>query len=115
MLRKTLLLLLLICFALPMSANAADEIRLSDCGKFVIMPVEVFRAREGDLQKYEALQEYALKLEGLAGRLRDQLTVLEVNIAQERRAASYFVRDEKRKAGAFGFVAGAIVGGLVAR
>lgn len=50
------------------------------------MPVEVFRARELDIQKGEAAIEYAAKLEGIIEELRNRLMVLESNLTQERRA-----------------------------
>ena len=79
------------------------------------MPVEVFRAREGDIQRGEAAIEYAAKLEGVIEELRNRLLVLESNLTQERRAADSFVRSEKRKAGTLGFVIGGIVGALATR
>lgn len=72
------------------------------------MPVEVFRARELDIQKGEAAIEYAAKLEGIIEELRNRLVVLESNLTQERRTADSFVRSEKRKAGTLGFVIGAL-------
>lgn len=79
------------------------------------MPVEVFRARELDIQKGEAAIEYAAKLEGIIEELRNRLVVLESNLTQERRTADSFVRSEKRKAGTLGFVIGGIVGALATR
>lgn len=79
------------------------------------MPVEVFRAREGDIQRGEAAIEYAAKLEGIIEGLRNRLMTLESNLAQERRAAGSFVRSEKRKAGTLGFVIGGIIGALATR
>ena len=79
------------------------------------MPVEVFRARELDIQKGEAAIEYAAKLEGVIEELQNRLMVLESNLAQERRATDSFMRSEKRKAGTLGFVIGGIVGALATR
>ena len=79
------------------------------------MPVEVFRARELDIQKGEAAIEYAAKLEGIIEELRNRLVVLESNLTQERRTADSFVRSEKRKAGTLGFVIGGIVWALATR
>jgi hypothetical protein len=105
---------LLTCLLLPTSANASGIV-LSPDGRFVTMPVEVFRAREADIQKGEAAIEYAAKLEGIIEELRNRLVVLESNLTQERRAADSFVRSEKRKAGTLGFVIGGIVGALATR
>jgi molecular chaperone GrpE (heat shock protein) len=53
-----------------MSANASeDPIKLTDDGKYVIMPVEVFRNREIDLLELE-----------------DKVKVLEKALAEERQA-----------------------------
>ena len=97
------------------TASAGGPISLSPDGRSVSMPVEVFRAREADIQKGEAAIEYAAKLEGIIEELRNRLMVLESNLAQERRAADSFVRSEKRKAGTLGFVIGSIVGALATR
>ena len=100
---------------MPTSASAGGPIQLSADGRFVTMPVEVFRVREMDIQKGEAAIEYASKLEGIIEELRNRLMVLESNLTQERRAADSFVRSEKRKAGTLGFVIGGIVGALATR
>ena len=113
--RALLMLAIVTCLLLPTSASAGGPIQLSADGRFVTMPVEVFRARELDIQKGEAAIEYAAKLEGIIEELRNRLMVLESNLTQERRAADSFVRSEKRKAGTLGFVIGGIVGALATR
>ena len=100
---------------MPTSASAGGPIQLSADGRFVTMPVEVFRAREADIQKGEAAIEYAAKLEGIIEELRNRILTLELSVSQERRAADSFVRSEKRKAGTLGFVIGGIVGALATR
>lgn len=105
---------MLTCLLLPTSANASGIV-LSPDGRFVTMPVEVFRAREGDIQRGEAAIEYAAKLEGIIEELRNKILTLELSVSQERRAADSFVRSEKRKAGTLGFVIGGIVGALATR
>ena len=114
--KKALLILVIVTLLMAQTtASAGGPISLSADGRFVSMPVEVFRAREMDIQKGEAAIEYAAKLEGIIEELRNRLMVLESNIAQERRAADSFVRSEKRKAGTLGFVIGGIVGALATR
>lgn len=99
----------------PTTASAGGPIQLSVDGKTVSMPVEVFRAREMDIQKGEAAIEYAAKLEGIIEELRNRILTLELSVSQERRAADSFVRSEKRKAGTLGFVLGGIVVALATR
>ena len=114
--KRALLMLAIVSLLLaPMTASAGGPIQLSADGRFVSMPVEVFRARELDIQKGEAAIEYAAKLEGIIEELRNRLVVLESNLTQERRTADSFVRSEKRKAGTLGFVIGGIVGALATR
>lgn len=120
------LTILLVCLSLiwwlpPTSASGSDAsegapnsgpIRLSDDGRTVSMPVEVFRAREGDL----------LRLEALVGTLKRQLDEereaynllalqaesLEAAIKTER-AAAY---REKRNSGILGFILGGVAVGI---
>ena len=114
--KRALLMLAIVSLLLaPMTASAGGPIQLSADGRFVSMPVEVFRARELDIQKGEAAIECAAKLEGIIEELRNRLVVLESNLTQERRTADSFVRSEKRKAGTLGFVIGGIVGALATR
>ena len=114
--KRALLILAIVTLCMePTSASAGGPIQLSADGRVVTMPVEVFRAREADIQKGEAAIEYAAKLEGVIEELRNRLMVLESNLTQERRAADSFVRSEKRKAGTLGFVIGGIVGALATR
>ena len=107
--------LLTMLFLAPLNASAGGPIQLSADGRFVTMPVEVFRAREADIRKGEAAIEYAARLEGIIEELRSKIMVLELSITQERRAADSFMRSEKRKAGTLGFVIGGIVGALATR
>ena len=78
--------LLTILLLAPMSANAG-EIRLSADGKDVLVPVEMFERRQLDLEKYDAMKLYVVKVEAEMVKLRDQEAIREALLAQERRAA----------------------------
>lgn len=106
-----------------MSASAG-EIRLSEDGKSVIMPVDVFRAREADLLRLEklvdTLKEQILEERALADKLGGQIFSLEAALQSERKAAESLqialqgdIRKAKTTSGIIGFLAGGIVMGLV--
>lgn len=76
----------MILFLAPTSANAG-EIRLSVDGKDVLVPVEMFQRRQLDLEKYDAMKLYVVKVEAEMVKLRDQEAIREALLAQERRAA----------------------------
>lgn len=78
--------LLGILLLVPMSASG-EEIRLSADGESVIVPAEVFKRRQLDLEKYDAMKLYVAKLEVEIGKLRDQEAVREALLDQERRVA----------------------------
>ena len=78
--------LLTILFLAPTSANAG-EIRLSADGKDVLVPVEIFQRRQLDLEKYDAMKLYVVKIEAEIVKLRDQEAIREALFAQERRAS----------------------------
>jgi len=78
--------LLTILFIAPTSANAG-EIRLSADGKDVLVPAETFERRQLDLEKYDAMKIYVSKLEAEIVKLKDQESIREALLAQERRAA----------------------------
>jgi len=77
---------LTILFIAPTSANAG-EIRLSADGKDVLVPAETFERRQLDLEKYDAMKIYVSKLEAEIVKLKDQESIREALLAQERRAA----------------------------
>lgn len=78
--------LLMILFLAPTSASAG-EIRLSADGKDVLVPVETFRQRQMDLEKYDAMKLYVAKLETEIGKLKDLDMRREALLEQERRVA----------------------------
>lgn len=78
--------LLVILLLAPISANAG-EIRLSTDGKDVLVPVETFRQRQMDLEKYDAMKLYVAKLETEIGKLKDLDMRREALLEQERRVA----------------------------
>ena len=73
-------------FIAPTNASAG-EIRLSADGKDVLVPVEIFRQRQLDLEKYDAMKLYVAKVEAEIGKLRDQEAIREALLEQERRTA----------------------------
>ncbi len=78
--------LLTMLFLAPTNANAG-EIRLSADGKDVLVPVEIFQRRQLDLEKYDAMKLYVVKIEAEIIKLRDQEAIREALLAQERRAS----------------------------
>ena len=78
--------LLTMLFIAPTNASAG-EIRLSADGKDVLVPVEIFRQRQLDLEKYDAMKLYVAKVEAEIGKLRDQEAIREALLEQERRTA----------------------------
>ena len=75
-----------ILFLAPMNANAG-EIRLSADGQDVLVPVEIFRQRQLDLEKYDAMKLYVAKIEAEIGKLKDQEMIQSALLEQERRAS----------------------------
>jgi hypothetical protein len=98
-----------------MSASGG-EIKLSNDGKYVLVPVAMFRSREIDLQKYDALLDAWESQHAQVEKLRNQIMVLESVIASERKAAdslTWSLKADRRKYGLWGFVIGGIAVGLI--
>ena len=98
-----------------MSASGG-EIKLSDDGKYVLVPVTMFRAREIDLQKYDALLGAWETQQGQHEKLKNQIMVQESVIASERKATdslTWSLKADRRKYGLLGFVIGGIAVGLI--
>jgi len=53
----------------------------------VLVPAETFERRQLDLEKYDAMKIYVSKLEAEIVKLKDQESIREALLAQERRAA----------------------------
>ena len=82
---------------------------MSNDGKYVLVPVAMFRSREIDLQKYDALLDAWESQQAQVEKLRNQIMVLESVIASERKAAdslTWSLKADRRKYGAFGFIIG---------
>lgn len=89
---------------------------MSNDGKYVLVPVAVFRAREIDLQKYDALLGARESQQAQIEKLKNQIMVLESVIDSERRAAdslTWSLKADRRKYGLWGFVIGGIAVGLI--
>jgi len=106
-----------------MSGSAAGPIELSRDGKYVSMPVEVFRAREADILRLEKLVEtlrgQILEERILADKLAGQVLSLEAALRSERKAAESLqialrgdIRKAKTTSGIIGFVLGGIAVGV---
>lgn len=99
-----------------MSGSEKGPVQLSDDGKTVSMPIETFRAREGDLLKLEALVTVLKKqLEEertLTDKLITQLKAMETALTDERIAVKHDMSKTKRTYGILGFVLGGIAVGV---
>ena len=75
---------------MPMSGSENGPVQLSDDGKTVSMPIETFRAREGDLLRLEAmvtlLQKQLDEERALSEKLAYQLKGIESALTDERSA-----------------------------
>lgn len=80
------------------------------------MPIETFRAREGDLLRLEALTELLKKqLEEereLTARLSNQIKEMEAVLSDERLAVKQDIAKTKRTYGLLGFVLGGVAVGV---
>ncbi len=53
----------------------------------MLVPVEIFRQRQLDLEKYDAMKLYVAKIEAEIVKLRDQEMIQSALLEQERRAS----------------------------
>jgi len=93
---------------------------LTSDGKNVIMPVEIFKLREGDLRKYEELipllKAQLEEERNLVASLRERVFNLEGALSRERKATERLIvslKGDRQKYGILGFVVGGMVVGLV--
>jgi|BioPla2DNA2_1021312.scaffolds.fasta_scaffold44509_6 hypothetical protein len=101
---------------MPMSGSENGPVQLSDDGKTVSMPIETFRAREGDLLRLEAmvtlLQKQLDEERALSEKLAYQLKGIESALTDERSALKNEISKTKRTYGLMGFVLGGIAVGV---
>lgn len=101
---------------MPMSGSEKGPVQLSSDGKTISMPIETFRAREGDLLRLEALTELLKKqLEEereLTARLSNQIKEMEAVLSDERLAVKQDIAKTKRTYGLLGFVLGGVAVGV---